>query len=289
MHESPESSDQATSDSAPATQYELNPMSLMALVLSFLSLTVVSTMIFLPKDSNAHVLLLGIDTFICLLFWCQLLTDFFRSPAKLTYLKTHWIDFMASIPVIEPFRFARLLQIFRVLRLLRSSRHVLQQIRQNRREATIATIFLLLTILVSVGSAMILLIEGGAPGSNIHNAGDALWWVFVTISTVGYGDHYPVTILGKILAAGIIVCGVGLFGMVAGLITSFISDPEQEKEKSAKRHEQEWQHLLHRQEQVLARLEAIERRLEAKEQEQEKQEQGQADAPNKQDGVKASH
>ncbi|MGF1686329.1 ion transporter [Photobacterium japonica] len=244
-----------------ATHYELNPMSLMALVLSFLSLAVVSTMIFLPKGSDAYLLLFGIDTFICLLFWCQLLTDLCRSPAKIAYLKAHWIDFIASIPVIEPFRFARLLQIFRVIRLLRSSRHVLQQIRQNRREATLASIFLLLTVLVSVGSAMILLIEGGATGSNIHSAGDALWWVFVTISTVGYGDHYPVTVMGKVLAAGIIICGVGLFGMVAGLVTTFISDPEQQKEQLAKQHEQEWQHLLLRQEQLLARLEAIEQRL----------------------------
>ena len=244
-----------------ATRYELNPMSLMALVLSFLSLAVVSTMIFLPKGSDAYLLLFGIDSFICLLFWCQLLTDLCRSPAKIAYLKAHWIDFIASIPVIEPFRFARLLQIFRVIRLLRSSRHVLQQIRQNRREATLASIFLLLTVLVSVGSAMILLIEGGAPGSNIPSAGDALWWVFVTISTVGYGDHYPVTVLGKVLAAGIIICGVGLFGMVAGLVTTFISDPEQQKEQQAKQHEREWQHLLLRQEQLLERLEGIERRL----------------------------
>ncbi|MGF1725214.1 ion transporter [Photobacterium nomapromontoriensis] len=244
-----------------AVKYDLNPMSLMALILSFLSLTIVTSMIFLPHGSEAYILLLGIDTFICLLFWCQLLADFFRSPEKTLYLKTHWIDFVASIPVIEPFRFARLLQIFRVIRLIRSSHHVLNQIRQNRREATIATIFLLLTILVTVGSSMMLILEGEDPGSNIKSAGDALWWVFVTISTVGYGDHYPVTLMGKTLAAVIIICGVALFGMVAGLISSIITDPEQQLEKDAKRHEQEWQHMLARQEQLLERLERIEQQL----------------------------
>lgn len=243
-------------------KYELNPMSLMSLVLSFLSLTIVTTMIFLPKESNGYLLLLGIDTFICLVFWCQLLADFCRSKDKTTYLKTHWIDFIASIPIIEQIRFARLLQIFRVIRLIRSSQHVLNQIRSNRREATVASIFLLLTVLVSVGSALMLILEGKVPESNIKDASDALWWVFVTISTVGYGDHYPVTVLGKMLAAVIIVCGVGLFGMVAGLVSSIISDPEQKKEQDDARHEREWQMMLANQQQLIERLETIEKKLE---------------------------
>ena len=230
----------------------------------FVSLTIVTTMIFLPKQSDAFLLLLGIDTFICLVFWCQLLGDLFRSKNKTTYLKTHWIDFIASIPIIEQIRFARLLQIFRVIRLIRSSQSVLNQIRSNRREATIASIFLLLTVLVSVGSALMLILEGNVPESNIKDASDALWWVFVTISTVGYGDHYPVTELGKMLAAVIIVCGVGLFGMVAGLVSSVISDPEQKKEQDDARHEQEWQAMLANQQRLIERLEAIEKKLENK-------------------------
>ncbi|PSU05911.1 capsular biosynthesis protein [Photobacterium gaetbulicola] len=242
-------------------KYELNPMSLMSLVLSFVSLTIVTTMIFLPKQSNGYRLLLGIDTFICLVFWCQLLADFFRSREKVQYLKTHWLDFIASIPIIEQIRFARLLQIFRVIRLIRSSHQILSQIRSNRREATVASIFLLLTVLVSVGSALMLILEGNVPESNIKDASDALWWVFVTISTVGYGDHYPVTLLGKVLAAVIIICGVGLFGMVAGLVSAIISDPEHTKELDDVRHEQEWQAMLASQQRLLERLEAIEKKL----------------------------
>ncbi|MGR5065355.1 potassium channel family protein [Photobacterium sp. DNB22_13_2] len=245
-------------------KYELNPMSLMSLVLSFLSLTIVTTMIFLPKQSNSYMLLLGIDTFICLVFWCQLLADFFRSQDKLHYLKTHWLDFIASIPIIEQIRFARLLQIFRVIRLIRSSQQVLNQIRSNRREATVASIFLLLTVLISVGSALMLILEGNVPESNIKDASDALWWVFVTISTVGYGDHYPVTEIGKILAAVIIICGVGLFGMVAGLVSSIISDPKQNKEKDDARQEREWQAMLTNQQRLIERLEAIEKKIDKK-------------------------
>ncbi|KLV02212.1 capsular biosynthesis protein [Photobacterium aquae] len=244
-----------------AVKHELNPLSLMSLVLSFLSLAIVTTMIFLPKASSAYHLLFGIDSFICLLFWCQLLGDWSRSSNKRAYIKTHWVDFLASIPVIEQLRFARVLQIFRVLRLLNSSKQILRQLRRNRRETTIAGIFLLLTLLLSVGSSMMLIFESHVPESNIKEAGDALWWVFVTISTVGYGDHYPVTAMGKILAAVIIICGVGLFGMVAGLVSSVIADPEQQKEKDAKRHAEEWRLMLDNQQRLIERLEAIEKQL----------------------------
>ncbi|WP_299019460.1 potassium channel family protein [uncultured Photobacterium sp.] len=246
-----------------AIKHELNPMSLMALVLSFVSLAIVTSLIFIPQSEGIYSLFLTVDTFICLLFWCQLLTDLARCNDKRSYLKHHWPDFVASIPVIEPVRFARIVQIFRVIRLLRSGHQIISHIRRNRREATVASIFLLLTVLVTVGSALMLLLEGNHPESNIHSAGDAIWWVFVTISTVGYGDHYPVTELGKALAAVIIISGVGLFGMVAGLISSIISDPTQKKEQNARRHEEEWQQMLATQQQLLERLTRLEQQLNA--------------------------
>lgn len=244
-------------------KHELNPMSLMSLVLSIVSLAIVTSLIFIPKTDDVYTLLFGIDTFICLFFWFQLLTDLFRSKQKWAYLKVHWIDFVASLPIIEQVRFARVIQVFRVMRLIRSSNQILHYIRSNRREATVASIFLLLTLLVTVGSALMLMIEGDIPESNIHNASDALWWVFVTISTVGYGDHYPVTTLGKILAAVIIVCGVGLFGMVAGLVSSMISDPGKLKHEKEQEHlhQQEWKQMLDIQQQLLMRLEQLENRL----------------------------
>ncbi|ELR64706.1 cAMP-dependent Kef-type K+ transport system [Photobacterium marinum] len=242
-------------------KHELNPMSLMALVLSFVSLAIVTSLIFIPRSEGIYALFLGLDSFICLLFWCQLLTDLIRSNDRKNYIKHHWPDFIASIPVIEPVRFARVVQIFRVIRLIRSGQQVINHIRRNRREATIASIFLLLTVLVTVGSALMLLFEGSDPKANIHSAGDAIWWVLVTISTVGYGDHYPVTVFGKTLAAIIIICGVGLFGMVAGLISSIISDPAKKKEQQARRHEEEWQQMLQNQQQILERLTRLESQL----------------------------
>lgn len=244
-----------------AVKNELNPMSLMAFVLSLISLAIVTSLVFIPKTDNVYTLFIGIDTFICLLFWCQLLTDLFRSKTKGAYMKAHWPDFLASIPLIEPVRFLRIIQVFRVLRLIRSSQQILNHIRRHRREATIASIFLLLTLLITVGSALILILEGNDPESNIRSASDAIWWVFVTISTVGYGDHYPVTTLGKLLATVIIICGVGLFGMVAGLVSSIISMPNKPKENDEDQDQQAWQQILDTQKILLERFDGLEKRL----------------------------
>jgi voltage-gated potassium channel len=67
----------------------------------------------------------------------------------------------------------------------------------------------------------ILGVEKDAPGSNIRTAEDALWWSYVTITTVGYGDRYPVTSEGRLIAAALMTVGVGLFGMFTAYVASW--------------------------------------------------------------------
>ncbi|WP_300175459.1 potassium channel family protein [uncultured Aliivibrio sp.] len=246
---------------------DLKPMSLMSLILSFLSLIVISSLLFVPLDHSSRTILITLDTIICALFIFQLSIDFFRSTNKPKYLKEHWIDFVASIPIIEPIRYARIFHILRVFRLLRSSRSLLKQIQSNRKEATIASILILMVTLISLGSVFMLMFEGKDPNANIHTAGDAIWWAFVTISTVGYGDHYPVTMAGKVLAVLVIISGVGIFGMISGLITSIITEPskleQRKKEQEEKHHRNEiLELLLQQQAEILKKLHNIENKKE---------------------------
>lgn len=246
---------------------DLRPLSLMSLILSFLSLIVISSLLFVPLDHTSRTMLIALDTIICGLFLFQLSLDLFRSKHRRQYLKDHWIDFIASIPIIEPIRYARIFHILRICRLLRSSQSLLKQIQSNRKEATIASILVLMVTLISLGSVFMLMFEGSNPEANIHTAGDAIWWAFVTISTVGYGDHYPVTVAGKVLAVLIILSGVGIFGMISGLITSIITEPAKVEQR---RHEQKEKHdrdeklhlLLQQQSEILKKLERIENKKE---------------------------
>jgi voltage-gated potassium channel len=65
-------------------------------------------------------------------------------------------------------------------------------------------------------------VERGAPGANIQDFGDAMWWAFVTATTIGYGDFYPVTALGRIWAVGLMVGGIAILGTVTATVSSWV-------------------------------------------------------------------
>lgn len=225
-----------------ATNSDFKPMSLMSLCLSFISLSIVSFLLFSKAEPETKHVFRGLDTLICCLFLLQICIDFFRSPNKKEFLKVHWIDILASIPMIEALRFARIFQVLRLLMVIRASHYFLSQYLTNRKEATIATILTLMVLLMTIGSSLVLVVEGKNPDANITDAADALWWAFVTISTVGYGDYYPVTFVGRLIAGVMILAGVGIFGMISGLVASMLATPEKEN-KSVQKIEQAQQDI----------------------------------------------
>ena len=82
-------------------------------------------------------------------------------------------------------------------------------------------------VLLAVGlivfscAGLVLSFEGNAPGSNIHNFGDAIWWAIVTVTTVGYGDRYPVTPGGRGVAVVLMLVGIGLIGVLTATVASY--------------------------------------------------------------------
>ncbi|MGR5486237.1 potassium channel family protein [Vibrio alfacsensis] len=246
------------------------PMGLLSLILSFMALFVSSGLLFFPIDHETRQVLIGLDFIICSIFILQISIDLIRATDRRQFLRHHWIDFVASIPMVEPLRFARLFHILRVILMLRSSKHILIQLKRNRRETTLASILLLMVVLITLGSSAMLFIEGKNPEANIQTGADALWWAFVTISTVGYGDHYPITTAGKLLAVLIIICGVGIFGMISGLITSILTAPTEQQDHRLKNKEKALEAVLDKQEQILNRLQSIEQALQEQKQQTKK-------------------
>ncbi|MEP8020358.1 ion transporter, partial [Vibrio parahaemolyticus] len=90
------------------------PMGLLSLILSFMALFVISGLLFFPIDNETRQVLIGLDFIICSIFLLQLTIDLIRSTDRRSFIKLHWIDFVASIPMIEPLRFARIFHILRV-------------------------------------------------------------------------------------------------------------------------------------------------------------------------------
>jgi voltage-gated potassium channel len=89
-----------------------------------------------------------------------------------------------------------------------------------------------MTILTIAFSAIAILHCESVPESNIKSPEDAVWWAVTTITTVGYGDRYPVTTEGRFIGALLMLVGVGLFGTLAGFIASWFLQPSAGRQKS---------------------------------------------------------
>jgi len=84
-------------------------------------------------------------------------------------------------------------------------------------------------LVLQFGSLEMLNVESQSPDANIKTASDALWYTIVTISTVGYGDRYPVTNEGRLVGTLIIVIGVGIFGTFTGYLANLFLSPSKEE------------------------------------------------------------
>ena len=143
---------------------------------------------------------------------------------RMHYWSRHLHDLaVIALPVLRPLRLLRLVMLLRVL---------------NRG----ATAGLRGRIAIYVSGATVLLIfcaalavldaERGHAGGNIENFGDALWWSATTVTTVGYGDHFPLTVEGRFVAVGLMLCGVALLGVVTASIASWLIDRVRETEEA---------------------------------------------------------
>ena len=115
------------------------------------------------------------------------------------------------------------------------------------------------------GGILVLLAESPAPEANIHTASDAMWWVYVTITTVGYGNWYPVTSAGRLIGVLVMITGVGLFGTLAGfiankLVAPAVAGPEGTKASDPPDHDAKKEQARQHGE-ILARLDQIEQAL----------------------------
>ncbi len=140
-----------------------------------------------------------------------------------------WADLLASLPLpqLKILRIFRLLRVYRLLREL-GPRTVWRLLVRDRADSALMVLLLMGVFVLQFGSLAVLGVEKGADGSNIETASDALWYTIVTISTVGYGDQYPVTELGRMIGAGIIVIGVGIFGTFTGYLANVFLGPRKD-------------------------------------------------------------
>jgi voltage-gated potassium channel len=209
----------------------LTSINVLAIILSIyvLSIFIIETIFTLP--SEIVKVLDFIDNIICVFFLFDFFIRFYKAENKLQFMKWGWIDLISSIPSFEALRFGRLLRLIRLIRVLRafrSTKNIVNHIYKKKSDGAFTTVAIIAILTLIFSSISILQFED-APDSNIKTAEDALWWACSTISTVGYGDKFPVTTEGRIIGVVLMIVGGGLFGTMTGFFASWFVEDHKKK------------------------------------------------------------
>jgi voltage-gated potassium channel len=230
--------DDATAARKPRAAYQLFMLALC--VYALLALAVER---FVPLSDDIKRLIEYADFGVCLVFFADFLVSLVSAPDRWRYLVTWgWVDLLSSIPTVDALRMGRavrVMRIFRVLRGVRATKLIAGFVLERRAEGAFLAAALVTFLLLLVTSASVLHFET-LPESNIKGPEDALWWAFATITTVGYGDRFPVSTEGRLVGALLMTAGVGLFGTFSGFVASWFLAPssrERETEAAALRRE----------------------------------------------------
>ena len=219
---------------APIQRQHGNAYNIFILVLTIYSLALMVLLI-IPLDSATHDLVNLYDNLICVVFLIDFAYNLTGSKPKSAYFVKGrgWLDLIGSIPSFgfipftALFRLARLSRLGRITRLLggQAGKDLVIDVLKNRSQyATFITI-LLAGMVLSTASILVLQEESRSLSSNIKTGGEALWWGIVTITTVGYGDYYPVTFLGRVTAVFVMFAGIGIIGALASILASLLVSP----------------------------------------------------------------
>jgi ion transport protein len=219
------------SDVTAAEQKEVNPYELFIGALSIISIINIALALLLPDPAVRSVIII-VDTGLCFVFFADFLGRLRNAESKSKYFfrQLGWLDLLGSLP-FPGLRIARVFRVTRVIRLVRTvgMKTLINKILHDRAGSALYTVLTLVVIVIQYGSMFELVTNRNSPSANITTASDAVWYTIVTITTVGYGDKYPVTNPGRIVGVLIMIVGVGLFGVLTGFLANTFLSPSENK------------------------------------------------------------
>jgi voltage-gated potassium channel Kch len=210
------------SESEPSN-YEL-----FILVLSVLSLVNIVLLV-LPLDPIVHNVVVIVDFVYTAIFLGDFFTRLVRAKSKGAYFKHDggWLDLLGSLPGLRIFRVFRIVRVGRGVRRT-GLRGMWNSFVHQRAASALLTTILAGLIVLQYASMFVVAAEKHSPDANIKSASDAVWWAYVTMTTVGYGDRYPVTNAGRLVGVVLMTLGVGLFGVLTGFLATAFVGPKDE-------------------------------------------------------------
>ena len=138
-----------------------------------------------------------------------------------------WIDLEAAFPSLRVLRVIRVVRMVNIMGRLGGPLQAFRAFFSNRAAGGLLAVLLVGLLVLEFGAVAMLAVERTAPGATIVTASDAVWYLLVTMSTVGYGDVYPVTDLGRLIGSLIIVVGVGTYGTLTGFLANAFLAPSE--------------------------------------------------------------
>lgn len=174
-----------------------------------------------------------------LVFWgiftLEYLTMLFLSMKRWHYVRTHLLELLlVCLPLLRPLRVIRSVRALRLLRVARLSTVTTKGIRLSRsRLASRGAAYALGVAVVLTVAASAVELDAEKTKGNIKTFGDSVWWAMTTVTTVGYGDHYPVTALGRIVAVVLMLIGISVLGIITAALAAWLVKVSGETEQKS--------------------------------------------------------
>ncbi|GAB7005202.1 hypothetical protein JCM18899A_26750 [Nocardioides sp. AN3] len=214
--------------STQSADRQSNAYELFILVLTVYSLAIMAAVLLPTLSTPTLDLLAFYDNVICVVFLLDFALRMKRAESKAAYFfrGRGWLDLLGSIPSFGFFRFTVLLRLARLSRLARISRlfrrqrkeDLVRDVLANRGQYAVLVTMLTALLVLTVSGVMVLQFESHSSDANIKTGGEALWWSIVTLTTVGYGDYYPTSFGGRIVATFVMGVGIGIIASLASIL-----------------------------------------------------------------------
>lgn len=206
---------------------QISNFQLFILLLSMLS--ILNVLVFLlPFSSQVKEVFQTMGNLYCLFFLADFFIHLKNSKPKSQYFfkQLGILDLLGSIPIA----FFSIFRIYRVLKyivLLKryTIKRLLADVNSRRAESALFLVLFVLVFVLQFGGAAVLGFESKAANANILSASDALWWGVVSVTTVGYGDRFPVTNPGRMIGVLLMFVGVGTFGVLTSYLANSLLAP----------------------------------------------------------------
>jgi voltage-gated potassium channel len=226
------------------------PMLLLGVAWLVVAVVIVTT----DAHGSASVAMVGTLFGLWVIILAEYVVRLVVAPDTPGYVKRRWVE--PATVVLPPLQGCHFVGMEKVTLLVHEGELRVEAILKHH---SLFRVLIAACVTLLIGAWLVMLFEEGAPGSNIHNYHDALWWAIVTVTTVGYGDRYPVTEGGRIVAAVLMLVGIGLIGVLTATVASvFIKDhTDANKAEFKKGHADLGQQLAI----ISERLADVERRL----------------------------